>query len=78
MPFNSNAINNESVIEVSQSIYLSEGLGSDLILSGRRYLKAGFLETNPANYDANAHQGGSAGSSTVSKKGSSVRYVRIT
>lgn len=78
MGFNSNAINNESVVEVSQSIYLAEGLGNDIILSGSRYLKSGSVETNPANYDSAAHQGGSAGSSTNSKKGSSVRYVRIT
>jgi len=44
-------------VEVSQSVYLSEGLGIDLTINGARYLQAGYVETDYENLDPNAHRG---------------------
>lgn len=36
---------------VGQSLYLSPGVPDDATINGRRYLKAGLIETNPALFD---------------------------
>lgn len=64
--------------DLGQSLYLSEGLEDDILINGRRYLKAGNIETDTNEYDTTAHQGAHAGSATPSTQGGAVRYVRIT
>ena len=74
----SNSLYDPYGVEVSQSVYLSEGLGVDVTINGARYLQAGYIETDTNNYDVTVHQGTHAGSSTPSSKGACKRYVRIT
>lgn len=78
MPINSSVILEDVATDIGQSLYMSEGLGEDVTINGRRYLQAGFIETNTNNYDTSVHQGAHAGSSTPSTKGACKRYVRIT
>ena len=78
MSINSKALVDTAGTEIGESLYLSEGLGIDITISGRRYLQAGFIETDSSTYDTNIHQGSHAGSATASSKGACKRYVRIT
>lgn len=64
--------------DLGQSLFLSEGLGDDILINGRRYLKAGLIETDTGTFNTDAHQGAHAGSSTPSTQGDAVGYVRIT
>lgn len=64
--------------EISASVYLPDGLEIDFTFNSRRFLKAGFIETDTGTYDTAIHQGSHAGSSTPSVQGDLVRYVRIT
>ena len=57
MSISLNVILNNDATEISQSLYLAEGLPFDLTFKGRRYLQAGYIETDPAAVDLNAHQG---------------------
>lgn len=75
---NSSAILEDVATDIGQSLYMSEGLGIDITINGRRYLQAGYIETDTATYNTAAHQGAHAGSSTPSVKGACKRYVRIT
>lgn len=78
MAIRSSALLDDAGVAISQSVYLSEGFPPDITINGRRYLKAGFIETDSGTYDTNIHQGAHAGSSTPSIKGACARYVRIT
>lgn len=78
MSVKASALLDDAGTAVSESLYLSEGLGIDITINGRRYLQAGYIETDTGTYDTNAHQGTHAGSSTASSKGACKRYVRIT
>ena len=78
MAIKASALLDDAGTAVSESLYLSEGLGIDITINGRRYLQAGYIETDSGTYDTNAHQGTHAGSSTSSSKGACKRYVRIT
>lgn len=78
MPINNTALLDDAGTAIGESLYLSEGLGVDITILGRRYLQAGYIETDSGTYDTNAHQGAHAGSSTPSSKGACKRYVRIT
>jgi len=78
MSIKASALLDDAGTAVSESLYLSEGLGIDVTINGRRYLQAGYIETDTNNYDVNAHQGAHAGSSIASTKGACKRYVRIT
>ena len=78
MPIRASALLDDAGTAVGESAYLSEGLDVDVIINGRRYLQAGYIETDAGTYDTNAHQGTHAGSSTPSSKGACKRYVRIT
>ena len=78
MPINSSVLLEDVATDVGQSLYLSEGLGVDIVINGRRYLQAGFIETDTGTYDTTVHQGAHAGSATPSTKGACERYVRIT
>ena len=78
MPINSSVLLEDVATDIGQSLYLSEGFGIDITINGRRYLQAGYIETDTGTYDTNVHQGTHAGSSTASSKGACKRYVRIT
>lgn len=78
MPINSSAILEDVATDIGQSLYMSEGLGVDITINGRRYLQAGHIETDTNTYNTAVHQGAHAGSSTPSTKGACKRYVRIT
>lgn len=78
MPINNTALLDDAGTAIGESLYLSEGLGIDITILGRRYLQAGFIETDTGTYDTNAHQGAHAGSSIPSSQGACKRYVRIT
>lgn len=78
MPINSSVLLEDVATDIGQSLYLSEGFAADVTINGRRYLQAGFIETDTNKYDTAVHQGAHAGSSTPSTKGACKRYVRIT
>ena len=64
--------------EVSESLYLPIAFEDDFTVKGRRYLKAGNIETDTGTYDTSKHLGAHAGSATPSTKNGTARYVRIT
>ena len=78
MPINLVELLDGDSTEISESLYLPSSLDIDIIINKRRFLRAGFIETDTGTYDTNIHQGAHAGSSTPSEKGSTSRYVRIT
>ena len=65
-------------VPIAESVYLAEGTEVDTTIKGRRYLRAGFQETNTSLFDTSIFTGGVAGSLTASEKGACKRYVRIS
>lgn len=78
MAINASALLEDVATDIGQSLYLSEGLGVDITINGRRYLQAGYIEVDTNAYNTDVHQGAHAGSSAPSIKGACKRYVRIT
>lgn len=78
MAIDARALLEDVATDLGQSLYLSPSIGVDILINGRRYLQAGFIETDTGQFDTTAHQGSHAGSSTPSTQGGAIRYVRIT
>ena len=49
---------------VGQSLYLSPGVPDDATINGRRYLKAGLIETDPSKFDTSIFTAKTIGSFT--------------
>lgn len=78
MPINTKDLLDNDGTEISASLFLPKELEIDITINERRYLRAGFIETDTGTYDTSLHQGAHAGSATPSSEGGTVRYVRIT
>lgn len=66
-------------VEVSESTFLPSYFPIDYTNpSGLRFLRAGNIETDTGTYDTTKHLGVHAGSASLSIRGGTHRYVRIT
>lgn len=65
-------------IPIAESVFLSEGLGEDIVIRGMRLLLGGLQETDNSKFDQSIFGVVAAGSLVAETKGACRKYVRIS